>query len=545
MEVTCHRGHLLCRLQPAYRHCSACKRLWVRGMCFITQFMSTHACTHHRYDHLIFEHGAAAEQACRRPRLWVVIAHGDSLAQLTYVHQQRLLDTQTLNQPLKLWGGFTPMVCIRFLLGDLPALQRLLGIHSAGSAQYRCPWCEACGEEFGNLCACVAALPRTLEGVAERAQKLAHLPSFRVEITPKDGAPAEVARAVTALGGIPTDFKKDNMPQLKQLLKGVRALPALFGKNPNALTQVKALKEAELIGDAGLHDLKGEAAWFLDTAICGAISVQAREDLAERRKRLLGGVEVKSGAHRRLELANLPALLNGLGVPDELYEAGENLVRAAKCLMRERYCKWQVRRHHVILRACTCWFKYVVLLNRVLPVIKKTAQGTEIRLRSLFHHSLWHSMNWIMVAPPDETMLEAQEALWKWIRDLTVNTSNHRPGQACVNVMLRGQMRVRTREESSERQPAYAFVETTKVSQAYKNNGFDALDAQRDVLDKRFLQSAEFSAYRHVLAAYFDAGVWHTYDAVAGTLELHDADADPEYLEPTRHGMNTQQCEIR
>ena len=545
MEVTCHRGHLLCRLQPAYRHCSACKRLWVRGMCFITQFMSTHACTHHRYDHLIFEHGAAAEQACRRPRLWVVIAHGDSLAQLTYVHQQRLLDTQTLNEPLKLWGSFKPIICIRFLLGDLPALQRLLGIHSAGSAQYRCPWCEACGEDFGNPCACVAALPRTLKGVAERALKLAHLPSFRMKITPKDGAPAEVASAVTVLGGTPTKYKKDNMPQLQKLLKGVCAVPALFGKNPNALTEVKALKGAELMGDAGLHDLKGEAAWFLDTAICGAISVQGRADLAERRRNLLGGVEVKSGCHRRLELANLNALLIGLGVPAELFEAAICLARAAKWLMRVRYAEHQSRRHHVIIRACTCWFKYVVLVNRVLPVIKKTAQGVEHRQRSLFHHSLWHSMNWLMVAPPVETMLEMQEALWKCIRDLTVNTSNHRPGQACANVVLRGQMRGQRREEHGERRPACSFVETSKHSKAYSTNGFEALDAKRDVLDTRFLMSAEFSAYRRVLAPYFAAGGWHTYDAVAGTLELHDADADPEHLEPTRHGMNTQQCEIR
>ena len=67
----------------------------------------------------------------------------------------RFEDTQTLNTPT-IVRGMPVLVRVRWIKGDLPLLQRSLGIHSSGSARFRCPLCEAghemCAAQTHSAC---------------------------------------------------------------------------------------------------------------------------------------------------------------------------------------------------------------------------------------------------------------------------------------------------------------------------------------------------------------------------------------------------------
>jgi len=103
-------------------------------------------------DDRIFEASDAAKKAARRPQLWILIRKGDSLSELAHVLRARVEDTQTLNTAT-LVRGMAVRVRVRWIKGDLPLLQRCLGIHSSGSARFRCPFCKA-GVE---MCAALGA----------------------------------------------------------------------------------------------------------------------------------------------------------------------------------------------------------------------------------------------------------------------------------------------------------------------------------------------------------------------------------------------------
>ena len=80
-----------------------------------------------------------------------MIRKGDSLSELRHVLRARLEDTQTLNTPFMV-RGMRVRVRIRWVKGELPLLQRCLGIHSSGGARFRCPLCVA-GLEMCAACA--------------------------------------------------------------------------------------------------------------------------------------------------------------------------------------------------------------------------------------------------------------------------------------------------------------------------------------------------------------------------------------------------------
>ena len=103
-------------------------------------------------DDRIFEASDAAKKAARRPQLWILIRKGDSLSELAHVLRARVEDTQTLNTAT-LVRGMAVRVRVRWIKGDLPLLQRCLGIHSSGCARFRCPFCKA-GVE---MCAALGA----------------------------------------------------------------------------------------------------------------------------------------------------------------------------------------------------------------------------------------------------------------------------------------------------------------------------------------------------------------------------------------------------
>ena len=79
-----------------------------------------------------------------------MIRKGDSLSELRHVLRARLEDTQTLNTTITV-QGMQMRVRVRWLKGDLPLLQRCLGIHSSGGARFRCPFCLA-GLEMCAAC---------------------------------------------------------------------------------------------------------------------------------------------------------------------------------------------------------------------------------------------------------------------------------------------------------------------------------------------------------------------------------------------------------
>ena len=57
--------------------------------------------------------------------------------------------------------GLEVRVTLRWIKGDLPASQRSGGIHSSGSARYRCIFCLTGSELFTNHVVCLACELRT------------------------------------------------------------------------------------------------------------------------------------------------------------------------------------------------------------------------------------------------------------------------------------------------------------------------------------------------------------------------------------------------
>ena len=179
------------------------------------------------WDARIWERTDEGKKACRRPLLWVLIRKGDALHELQHVLRYRLADLQTLNEPFKVCG-LDVRLTLRWIKGDLPALQRSEGIHSSGRARYRCFLCHAGCERFTDHVACLACAPRTPASVAAIMKKLENVDCCSGGVVPPEPRAHEVREIITALGGTPGPAKEINK-QMQELLCGVKAVPPLWG----------------------------------------------------------------------------------------------------------------------------------------------------------------------------------------------------------------------------------------------------------------------------------------------------------------------------
>ena len=167
------------------------------------------------------------------------------------------------------------------------------------------------------------------------------------------------------------------------------ACPSEFGSNTHALEEVAALKRAAATPDS-LHVLKGITSHVMDS-VKAALAPAKRAVLDSRRDKLHKGATVMSGHHKRLELASIPMLLDGLGL-GELQEAIECLALATTTCFRVPYATWHSYRHHVVLATAGHMFKFAVLLERCVPVTKMTKKGEMSRALYgvFFHHCVTH-----------------------------------------------------------------------------------------------------------------------------------------------------------
>ena len=187
-----------------------------------------------RWDPRIWERTDVGKKSCRRPLLWVLIRKGDALHDLQHVLRYRLADLQTLNTPFQVCG-LEVRVTLRWIKGDLPASQRSGGIHSSGSARYRCIFCLAGSELFTNHVVCLACELRTPASVAATMKKLEDVDCCSAGVVPATPKADEVREMITALGETPGPAKGINK-QLQELLRGVKAMPPIWGGDECAST---------------------------------------------------------------------------------------------------------------------------------------------------------------------------------------------------------------------------------------------------------------------------------------------------------------------
>ena len=139
---------------------------------------------------------------------------------------------------------------------------------------------------------CYECEPRTAETVVDLMKKLEHLPCCANGV-PESPSANEMGLIIAALGGtakMPLSCA-ENKVILRELLRGVKCLPPMWGGTSNAPAAVHALAGAELALDGPLHVFKSVATDMWD-AMFEKLSTADRAVLSERISALLNGHEV-------------------------------------------------------------------------------------------------------------------------------------------------------------------------------------------------------------------------------------------------------------
>ena len=262
------------------------------------------------------------------------------------------------------------------------------------------------------MCACAERALRTWAGVTDVARRAAVVRGCESAIDPNaTGFDAPLVTALLkALGGVPAHRNnKQNINTCKELLRGVKSVPALFAGNANAMAEVVALRRAEIAPDFGLHVFKGLASDLFDE-IAARLSVDDRDAFASRIAALhTGGAEGgKSGFHRRVELWSLGVLLEGLTLPAELRKAAECFARATKWALRTPHATWHAYRSKCVLRGAALIFEFAAQLSLVINLHGKNGRVRTI-YQMQYHLMVSHAVEWLKVANPQDIMCEWEE----------------------------------------------------------------------------------------------------------------------------------------
>lgn len=494
---------------------------WVDGSPMLNRSWQA-AFNHVAYSHSMFVHGTAAELACRRPMLHFLQQGGDSLKDMQYTGGVRLKDFHTLNAPLAQPGGKAIWAKLRGREGDTPCLCRRDGVCSGSTGTQCCVVCTSFREDALKLRQAGNAPLRTLPEAAALAKKAARIPVYSTKFGSDIGSAAELAQLIRELGGTPASTRKANALIHRLLTNGYVAGPAEFGTNYDALSEVKALlPHGEALVDWALHNLKG-----FSTYVFGAISeslTPARRAILEERLDELhgGGATVKSGMHRRLELASAPALLEGLEL-GELQEAVECLALAMMSAYRVPYSTWRAHRHHHVLRTAAYMFKLAILLKRNVPTTKKTKKGQTLRplFGIFFHQAVSHLTSFLKLWCPMHTMTEWFEMMWGPMRRLLLTVTNRKSESATLQLIIRMQMQALFQRLHGMRAQysGAGHSDGGAVRKAFEKY-FGETSRERVVLDERFLDDTEFPAFLQTIAPYLvmGPGVWyHAADTTGG-----------------------------
>ena len=330
-------------------------------------------CTWHLlYDTFLFARGLQVERECRRPEIIFIQQDGDDLEALIYQNGVRLEELHALNEPLQLPGGLRTHATVRYVEGDNPELQRLGGVCSGGGAECSCCRCKAKRSEHTQLVTSVRAELRSLPeavALAERAAQAGE--AYQLRFGPSYGTAAELAQLAYVIGveGGVGRLRKENEAKVRARCCGYTSAPALLGANLRALEEVHALGSVEMVPDYSLHGLKGILGHLYET-VDTMLTPEERTALEKNLDRLHnGGATVKSGVHRRLELANTPDLLGAFEL-GELREAMDALAQAMVWGIRVTHARWHARYHFCVLRTAVLMHKFGVLLARCVPATK-------------------------------------------------------------------------------------------------------------------------------------------------------------------------------
>ena len=446
------------------------------------------------YDPVLFGHGVKVERECRRPEVFFIMQDSDVLEALKYQNGLRLEEIQALNEPLELPGGLRPRASVKFLLGDNPELQRSCGVCSGGGAEQSCCKCKAARKAHTNLVkACRAQLRSLKEAVTLAELAASASDAYKMRFGADHGTASDIVKLCYTIGveGGAGRTRKENEVKVRIRCEGYTSAPALFGFNMNALEEVLAILEIEMMPDYALHGIKGILALAFET-IESMLAPAARATLEKNFDRLhKGGATVKSGVHRRLELVSIPTLLGEFEL-GEVREAMDALAQAMVWGIRVTHARWHAQYHFCVVRTAVLMHKFAVLLTRCIPATKTTKKGEKQRtLYGLFFHQLTtHLVSDLKRVCPMHVMCEWMEMWWGPLRRLTLTTSNKRAENATLDMIRRMWGRERFSSEHGARasyaEPSHA--DHGPIGDAYLKN-YGASDGEQLELDARFLNA--------------------------------------------------------
>ena len=506
-------------------------------------------CTWHlMHDALLFVHGQDVERECRRPEVFFIMQDADGLEALKYQNGVRLEELHALNEPLVLPGDLRPRATVRFLEGDNPELQRACGVCSGGGAQQSCCRCKAVRKEHTDLVKSARAEHRSLgEAVALAERAAGASDAYKLRFGPDYGTAADLAKLAYEIGveGGVGVTRKQNEAKVRVRCQGYASAPALLGSNLNALEEVLAIDKIEAMPDYALHALKGLLALLFET-IESTLSPADRASLEKNFDRLhKGGATVKSGVHRRLELASTPALLGAFEL-GELREAMDALAQAMVWGIRVTHARWHAQYHFCVVRTAVLMHKFGVLLARCVPALKMTAKGEKHRtLYGLFFHQLTaHLVGDLKRVCTMHVMCEWMEMWWGPLRRLTLATSSKDTAHATLNMIRRMWGRQEFGKDHGARasyaEPSHS--DHGPIGDAYLKN-YGALDRERLELDERFL-GADLEALLRQIPEYVELGegVWYSRATRSGkeVLVFHVGADDPDHALPARQHFRSQ-----
>jgi hypothetical protein len=327
--------------------------------------------------------------------------------------------------------------------------------------------------------------------------------------------------------------------QVRARLEGYASAPALLGSNMNALTEVLAIANVEMMPDYALHGLKGLLALVFET-IETALTPTQRAQLEKNFDRLhKGGGTVKSGKHRRLELASVPELLGEFEL-GELREALDCLAQAMVWGIRVTHARWHTQHHFCVVRTAVLMHKFAVLMTRSVPVLKKTKGGMKHRtLYGLFFHQLTtHLVGDLKRVCPMHVMCEWMEMWWGPLRRLTLATSSKDAAHATLNMLRRMFFRERFGKEHGARasyaEPSHS--DHGPITDAYLKH-YGERDGERLELDERFF-GPELEALLRQIPEYLvlGEGTWYSVEkrAERDVVVFHVSARDPDHALPAR-----------
>ena len=377
------------------------------------------------------------------PELYIIGRCGSNDEQLAYI-PTRIEDLRGLKIGLNLndidnnYENIILCDTMRFFHGDGPAAALEAGNQKGG--HYFCPSCDVHLCRTDDISHCYQQKTQSLEDKQDLVLrgKYGRANSLRKCTSPFENLSIDQLSDELKSRGIDIESKKlkmtkkDLIPQIKMVLKGIKRLPILLLNNPLSRLSLIELANYEITMVACMHDI----AYYIDNVFVELPNHAKPNDKIELNSYLdvyNAEKEKKRCCDRRMILLRLTRNTY-LKIDGKVHM----LLRTLSEIQRILYLGDDFRTPKEILRLHNVCFEHFVLLKELICIDSLSAKMTRDKLYGKYKHNLLvHAPLQYRLVSGESINCEDEERIFNSIKSITRNTTNNHPGHVIDNLIAR------------------------------------------------------------------------------------------------------------